>query len=42
MLALMHQISRLVLNLFKLAHDFRVLAYECINLMAARQAHYFA
>ena len=42
MFALMHQISRLFLNLFKLAREVRMLAYECINLMAARQARYFA
>ena len=42
MLALMHQISRLILNLFKLAREVRVLAYECLNLLVTRQARYFA
>ena len=42
MLALMHQISRLVLNLFKLAREVRVLAYECLSLVVTRQARYFA
>jgi hypothetical protein len=41
MLALMQQFSRLLLNLFKLAREVRVLAYECMNLVIARQARYF-
>jgi hypothetical protein len=41
MIELMHQISRLLLNLFKLAREVRSLAYECMNLVIARQARYF-
>jgi hypothetical protein len=41
MLELMHQINRLLLNLFKLAREVRVLASEFFNLMVARQARYF-
>jgi hypothetical protein len=42
MLELMRQIRRLILNLFKLAREVRVLAYECLNVMLARQARCFA
>lgn len=42
MLELMYQLSRLLLNLLKLAREVRTLAYECFNLMATRQARYFA
>jgi len=42
MLELMRQIRRLILNLFKLARDVRVLANECLNVMLAWQARCFA
>jgi hypothetical protein len=42
MLELMRQIRRLILNLFKLAREVRVLAYECLNVMLARLAGCFA
>ena len=41
MLAWMHQINRLLLNFFKLAREVHVLAYECINVMVARQVRHF-
>jgi len=41
MLELMHQMWRLLLNLLRLGREVRTLAYEWINLMAARQARYF-
>ena len=41
MIELMHQISRLLFNLLKLAREVRVLASEFFNLMVARQARYF-
>ena len=41
MFKLMHQMWRLLLNLLKLAREVRVLAYEWINLVVARQTRYF-
>ena len=42
MFELMRQMHRLLLNLLKLTREVRALAYECFNLIAARQARYFA
>ena len=42
MFELMRQMHRLLLNLLKLAREVRALAYEWFNLIAARQARYFA
>ena len=42
MLALMRQIHRLLLNLLKLAREVRGLACAWFNLLATRQARYFA
>ena len=42
MFELMRQMHRLLLNLLKLAREVRALAYEWVNLIAARQARYFA
>ena len=42
MLELMRQMHRLLLNFLKLAREVRALAYEWVNLIAARQARYFA
>jgi len=41
MLELMHHMRRLLLNLVRLAREVRTLAYEWINLVAARQVRYF-
>jgi hypothetical protein len=42
MFELMRQMLRLLFNLLKLAREVRALAYEWVNLIAARQARYFA
>jgi hypothetical protein len=42
MFELMRQMHRLLLNLLKLTREVRALAYEWFNLIAARQARYFA
>ena len=41
MVELMHQMRRLLLNLFKLAREIRMLAYEYINLLVTWQGRYF-
>ena len=42
MFELMRQMHCLLLNLLKLAREVRALAYEWVNLIAARQVRYFA
>ena len=42
MFELMREVHRLLLNFLKLAREARALAYEWVNLIAARQARYFA
>jgi len=42
MVELMREIHRLLLNFLKLAREARTLAYEWVNLIAARQTCYFA
>jgi hypothetical protein len=42
MFELMREVHRLLLNFLKLAREVRALAYEWFNLIAARQARYFA
>ena len=42
MFELMREVHRLLLTFLKLASEARALAYEWVNLIAARQARYFA